>query len=115
MDALYLKDIPEVFDSVIDCGLFHVFSDEDRARYVTGLASVVKPGGKIVMMCFSDKEPPGDGPRRVSQDEIRDAFAQGWDVESIKEARFETRPDLKDIRFSEGGPFAWFCVIRRSE
>jgi hypothetical protein len=29
-----LKDLPEVFDSVIDSGLFHVFSDEDRKRYV---------------------------------------------------------------------------------
>lgn len=115
MDALHLKDIPEVFDSVIDCGLFHVFSDEDRARYVDGLASVVKPGGKLFMMCFSDKEPPGDGPRRVSQDEIRDAFAKNWHVESIQQTRFETRPDLKDIQFSEGGPFAWFSVIRKSE
>ena len=40
MDALHLNDISEVCDSVIDCGLFHVFSDEDRARYVEGLASV---------------------------------------------------------------------------
>ncbi|MBI2480282.1 MAG: class I SAM-dependent methyltransferase, partial [Planctomycetia bacterium] len=115
MDARHLEDIPEVFDSVIDCGLFHVFSDEDRARYVDGLASVVKPGGKMFMMCFSDEEPPGDGPRRVSQDEIHVAFAKDWHVESIEEARFEARPDLEDIQFSEGGPFAWFCVICRSE
>ncbi len=113
MDALHLEDVPEVFDSVIDCGLFHVFSDEDRVRYVIGLGSVVKPGGKVLMICFSDREPPGDGPRRVSQAEIHHAFANGWEVESIKEVRFETRPDLQDIQFSEGGPFAWFCVIRK--
>ena len=115
MDALHLDDIPEVFGSVIDCGLFHVFSDDDRSRYVEGLASVVKPGGRLFLLCFSDREPPGDGPRRVTQDEIHDAFTEGWEVESIQQARFETRPDLKDIQFSEGGPFAWFCVIRRSE
>jgi SAM-dependent methyltransferase len=28
MDALALKDLPEVFDSVIDSGLFHIFNDE---------------------------------------------------------------------------------------
>ena len=103
---------------VVGSGLlevFHVFSDEDRERYIDGLASVVKTGGKIFMMCFSDREPPGDGPRRVSPDEIREAFAKDWDVESIQQARFETRPDLKDIQFSEGGPFAWFCVIRKSD
>ncbi len=115
MDALHLDDIPEVFGSVIDCGLFHVFSDEDRSRYVEGLASVVRPGGRLFLLCFSDREPLGDGPRRVTQDEIHDAFTEGWEVESIQQARFEIRPDLKDIQFSEGGPFAWFCVIRRSE
>ena len=113
MDALHLDAIPEVFDSVIDCGLFHIFSDEHRGRYVEGLASVVKPGGKIFVMCFSDKEPPGDGPRRISQQEIHEAFAQGWEVESIEEARFETRPNLDDMQFSEGGPKAWFCVVSR--
>src|SRR5262249_12480424 len=47
MDALALQDLPEVFDSVIDSGLFHVFSDEDRKRYVEGLATVLKPGGRL--------------------------------------------------------------------
>src|SRR4051812_38342224 len=37
MDALALKEIPEHFDNVIDSGLFHVFSDEDRKKYVAGL------------------------------------------------------------------------------
>ena len=115
MDALHVKEIPEVFDSVIDCGLFHVFSDEDRARYIEGLASVVKPSGKVFLLCFSDKEPPGGRPRRVSQQELHDAFATGWEIESIQEARFEVRPDLEDIPFSEGGPFAWFSVIRRMQ
>lgn len=114
-DALHLDAIAEVFDSVIDCGLFHVFSDDYRDRYVEGLANVVKPGGKVFMMCFSDKEPPGDGPRRISQQEIHEAFAAGWEVESITESRFEVRPDLQDVHFSEGGPLAWFCVIRRTE
>ena len=114
MDAMALGQIPEQFDSVIDCGLFHVFSDEDRASYVTALAGAVKPGGKLFLCCFSDQEPPGQGPRRVSRQELHDAFAQGWQVESIREARFEARSDLDGAKFSDGGPMAWFCVIRRS-
>ena len=66
MDALALKDIPEVFDTAIDSGLFHVFDDEDRRRYVEGLASVLKPGGRLFLLCFSDEEPGTQGPRRVS-------------------------------------------------
>jgi hypothetical protein len=49
----------------------------------------------------------------VSRQEIEDAFARGWKVESIEPTRFEVRPDLKDINFSEGGPKAWFVVVRR--
>src|SRR5205085_7509166 len=82
MDALALKDLPEVFDSVIDSGLFHVFSDDDRRRYVEGLASVLKPGGRLFLLCFCDDEPGEQGPRRVSRKETEDAFADGWVVES---------------------------------
>jgi SAM-dependent methyltransferase len=114
MDALALKELPEVFDNVIDSGLFHVFSDEARCRYVDGLASLLKPGGKLFMLCFSDDEPGEEGPRRVSRKEIEDAFAVGWVVESIEPTRFEVRPDPNDISFSEGGPKAWFVVARRA-
>jgi SAM-dependent methyltransferase len=112
-DALALHDLPEVFASVIDSGPFHVFSDEDRRRYVEGLASVLKPGGRLSLLWFSDQEPGTQGPRRVSKQELHDAFAQGWVIESIEPARYEVRPDLKDLQFSEGGPRAWFVVVRR--
>src|SRR5258707_1025981 len=96
-DALTLKDWAERFDNVIDSGLFHVFSDEDRKRYVEGLASVLRPGGRLFLLCFSDEEPGTQGPRRVSKNELHDAFAQGWAIESIEPSRYEVRPDLKDL------------------
>jgi len=114
MDALALKDLPEVFDSVIDSGLFHVFSDEDRKRYVEGLVSVLKPGGRLFLLCFSDQEPGTQGPQRVSKKELHDAFAQGWVIESIEPVRYEVRPDLKDLNFSEGGARAWLAMVRRA-
>jgi SAM-dependent methyltransferase len=114
MDALALKDLTERFDTVIDSGLFHVFSDDDRRRYVDGLASVVKPGGRLFLLCFSDDEPGTQGPRRVSAKEIRDAFAQGWKVESIQPTQFNVRPDLKGFTFSDGGPKAWFAAVTRA-
>ncbi len=57
MDALDLTTLDRRFDSVIDSGLFHVFSDEDRPRYVAGLAHVTNPGGRVFLLCFSDEEP----------------------------------------------------------
>jgi SAM-dependent methyltransferase len=115
IDALTLKDWTERFDNVIDSGLFHVFSDDDRRRYVEGLATVLKPGGRLFFLCFSDEEPGTQGPRRVSAKEIRNAFAEGWAVESIEPSRYEVRPDPKDISFSEGGPGAWFAVVKKAE
>lgn len=114
MDALALKELPEVFDNVLDSGLFHVFGNEDRRRYVEGLRSVLKPGGRLFLLCFSDAEPGVQGPRRVSRKEIEDTFAADWVVESVEPTRFEVRPDPNDISFSDGGPKAWFVVARKT-
>ncbi len=113
-DAMTLKNWTERFDNVTDSGLFHVFSDEDRRRYTEGLATVLKPGGRVFLMCFSDEEPGTQGPRRVSKKELHDAFAEGWSIESIEPTRAEVRQDFKDLQFSEGGPKAWFVVVRRA-
>jgi SAM-dependent methyltransferase len=113
-DALKLGDWGERFASVIDCGLFHVFSDHDRRRYVQGLTQVVEPGGRLFLMCFSDEEPGTQGPRRVSRQELYDAFADDWEVESIQPSRFEVNAESTDFAFSKGGPKAWFAVVRRT-
>jgi 2-polyprenyl-3-methyl-5-hydroxy-6-metoxy-1,4-benzoquinol methylase len=113
-DALTFKDWTERFDSVTDSGLFHVFSDADRMRYVEGLATVLKPGGRLFLMCFSDEEPGTQGPRRVSKKELHDAFATGWAIESVRPVPFEVVPNLKEFTFSEGGPKAWFAVVQRT-
>jgi cyclopropane fatty-acyl-phospholipid synthase-like methyltransferase len=114
-DATMLRDWSERFDDVIDSGLFHVFSDADRLQYVAGLAHVIRPGGKIYIACFSDEEPGTQGPRRVSEPELRAAFATGWTIESIRAIRFETRPDFTEITFSAGGPKAWFAEVKRTK
>lgn len=98
---------------MIDSGLFHVFSDDERKKYVSGLATVLKPGGRLFLMCFSDEQPGTFGPRRVSKKELHDAFAEGWTIESIEPFQAEVNPNLKDMPFSEGGPKVWFAVIRR--
>lgn len=114
MDALTLRKLPEHFDSAIDSGLFHVFSDDDRRRYVAGLASVLKPGGRLFLLCFSDAEPGNQGPRRVSRQEIEDTFIHGWLIESVEPSQYEVRPDPNDSSFLNLGPQAWFVVARRA-
>jgi cyclopropane fatty-acyl-phospholipid synthase-like methyltransferase len=111
-DTLKLDEWTERFDNVLDCGLFHVFSDADRIRYVRGLKTVLDPGGRLFLLCFSDATPGTQGPRRVSQPELRDAFADGWEIESIEPVRLEIRPEYKPGVFSED-PHGWFLITRR--
>jgi cyclopropane fatty-acyl-phospholipid synthase-like methyltransferase len=105
-DVRHLERLGETFDTVTDSGMFHVFDDADRARYVTSLAAVLEPGGSYYMMCFSDRQPGVWGPRRVRRDEIEQAFGDGWQIESITPDEFTVNP-------IEGttSVHAWLAVI----
>jgi SAM-dependent methyltransferase len=108
-DVLRLGDLGVTFDTIIDSGVFHVFDDEDRARYVASLASALRPGGRCYLICFSDRQPGDAGPRRVSQDELRAAFAHGWAVASIEAETFEVNRSVFDFTSAQ----AWLAVIER--
>ncbi|MGI8610593.1 MAG: class I SAM-dependent methyltransferase [Candidatus Dormibacteria bacterium] len=105
-DVLHLADLGRQFDAITDCGVFHVFAEAERAVFVQSLKSALRPGGIYYMMCFSDLQPGDWGPRRVSQDELRTAFADGWSVESIEPARLEVNVD-------PNGAQAWLSTITR--
>ncbi len=106
-DALHLTDhVHGQFDTILDSGVFHVFGDEDRARYVKQLKTVTAPGGIVHVIVFSDKEGGEDGPRRVSRDELIHAFADGWDMVEVKATRY-------GIRSREAGAKAWRGMFRR--
>ena len=104
-DALNLSIPTRQFDTVIDSGLFHVFSDEDRARFRDSLGRVIRLGGVYFLMCFSDQQPGDWGPRRVTQAEIRSTFSDGWRVDDIQPSAFET---------NVGPAHAWLASISRS-
>lgn len=101
------------FDNIIDSGVFHVFSDEDAKQYVAGLAHVLKPGGRLFLICFSDAEPGTHGPRRIPKQILYDRFRDGWKVESVTATRFNVRPEYGDTYSSDGGPKAWFAIVKR--
>jgi SAM-dependent methyltransferase len=106
-DALHLEKLGRTFDTVLDSGLFHVFSDADRKLYARSLAAAVKPRGTLHILCFSNEEPGTEGPRRVGERELIDLFnMKGWLVEEVAEARFGTtlHPD---------GARAWLATFTR--
>ncbi|UCC87337.1 MAG: class I SAM-dependent methyltransferase [Anaerolineales bacterium] len=105
-DATELQRLGRTFDTVIDSGLFHTFSDEERPLFVKSLAHVLRPGGTYYALCFSERELGPGGPRRVSRAEIRSSFQEGWKINYIREARFESS-------IHTGGARAWLSSITR--
>lgn len=77
------------FDTVVDCGLFHAFTDQGRQAYRHSLASVMRTGAELFVLCFSTEEPDWGGPRRVTAEELRLTFGAPFAVESVRPARFE--------------------------
>ena len=106
-DALRLDRLGRVFETVLDCGLFHTFDSDERRGYVAGLTSVTSRGGKLYVLCFSDVG-PDTGPHPVSREELRAAFDRSgaWSVASVSPDRIQTRFDAR------GAP-AWLARIER--
>jgi SAM-dependent methyltransferase len=108
-DVLALDTLDQQFATVIDSGVFHVFDDADRARYVSSLAAAVRGGGVVHLLAFSEHNLGARGPRHVTQAELRAAFADGWRVEAIEPARFEVRTE-----FEPEPAYAWLARIVRT-
>ena len=109
-DATNLRQLDATFNASIDSGLFHVFNDDDRAKYVASLASVIEPGGTCHLMCFSENQPGDFGPRRVTQAELRSAFSDGWTVTDIVPNVFEV---IRRDEFGGTTAQAWLATITR--
>jgi SAM-dependent methyltransferase len=107
-DAFQLKRLGRMFQTVLDCGLFHTFDGDERLGYVASLASVTAQGGTLYVLCFSD-EGPETGPHPISRDDLHAAFNPdtGWNVAAIEQDRVQTR-------FHDNGAPAWFATIKRT-
>ncbi len=104
-DALALAELGRTFATVVDCGLFHSFDADERRQYVAEVASVLRPGGELHVLCFRDGE-PDSGPHPVSEGELREAF-DGWGSLALE-------PEVLRTRFHDdpGAP-AWHATVRR--
>jgi SAM-dependent methyltransferase len=134
LNVLELHTLGRTFDTVIDSGLFHTLSNEDRPRFVDNLATVIRRGGTYFMLCVSELAPEPDfskmkdffpdpdklkdlmpylhklrrgdfGRRRVTQAEIRASFQDGWRINYIRQAAMEVR--------LEQGEAGWLSSISK--
>jgi SAM-dependent methyltransferase len=108
-DALHLERLDGAFETVLDCGLFHTFGEDERRDYVSSLSSVINRGGHLYVLCFSDVGAGACGPHPVSEEELRSAFTSSndWRVVSIG-------PDQIQTRFGSDGFPAWLAKVDRT-
>ena len=106
-DVLDLREHCKTFDTATDSGVFHVFDDEDRPRYAHSVRGVLRPGGHLFLLCFSERQPGDWGPRRVTQRELRETFTDGWHVDSIDATHLATQ--IEDAQQVE----AWLAAMTR--
>lgn len=106
LDRIERLDPP--FRTVIDTGCFHTFPNADRPIYAASLASVVEGGGVLHLLCFSEHTPGTDGPRRVTQAELRATFARDWRVDRIDPEAFAVSSLWSGLQ-----PNAWLARIVR--
>ncbi|MEW6060282.1 MAG: class I SAM-dependent methyltransferase [Actinomycetota bacterium] len=103
-DALRLPELGRTFDTIVDVGLFHTLQDDERPQYALGLSTALHRGGRCFLLCWSDRNPWGFGPRRVSRLEIRGTFIPPWRVESID-------PEALASKLPGGEVHAWLATI----
>jgi SAM-dependent methyltransferase len=86
-DATELAGYDGHFDTVVDSGLLHCLEPPAQRRYVEVLRRICRPGGRVAVLCFADvpgARTPDRG--RLTEDGLRELFADGWDVEAIEAA-----------------------------
>lgn len=106
-DLFKLKPKTGQFNTIIDSGVFHIFDYEGQLNYQFVLKKMLKPEGKLFIIAFNDKEPPGFGPPgRISKKDFNEIFNDGWVIEDIIEAKFEHN-------FSDGYAKAYLAKIKK--
>ncbi len=111
-DVLALDEVSRLnppFRTVLDVGCFHTFANADRPIYASSLAAVVEGGGVLHLLCFSEHTPGTDGPRRVTEAEVRATFSRDWRVDRIEPESFAV-----SNLWSGPPPSAWLArIVRR--
>jgi SAM-dependent methyltransferase len=105
-DDILVSHLDRTFDLVFDRGCFHLFPRGKRRDYVPAVSRLIKPGGYLLLKCFSHLETRPEGPYRIAPREIEELFSPGYDILAIQHTAF-TGHNLKPP------PKALFCAMRK--
>jgi SAM-dependent methyltransferase len=92
-DATTLEGYESRFTTVVDSGLYHSFTDQQRAAYLTAVHCACQPAARLHIVAISDAIPLNFfGPYGLSETNLRDrlALASGWVVRSFERTMLTT-------------------------
>ncbi len=95
----------EPFDFIFDRGCYHSVRRVDIAGFLEALRQLSKPGTRYLMLAGNANE-EGPGPPRVHEHEIRIDLEGLFEIQFIREFRFEVTDPPE-------GFLAWSCLMTR--
>jgi ubiquinone/menaquinone biosynthesis C-methylase UbiE len=66
------------FDFVLDVGCFHHVAEEDRQVFIGNVHRILSPGGRYLLMCFSDRMGPSWN--HFSEKQIKKLFTDSFEI-----------------------------------
>ncbi len=106
-DVRALADLDGSFDTILDVGCFHTLQPDDRGAYAASVHRVLRPGGQLLLLCWSDRNPFGYGPARIRRRDILATFRAGWVIEAVTAETLDTGLESAQVH-------AWLAVARRT-
>ena len=90
---------PESFDFALDIGCFHHVPEDDRRTCIENVHRVLRPGGRYLLMCFSDSM--GREWNHFSDSQLRNLFSHRFDILTLDEvASLEADDVIREFRVS---------------
>ncbi len=76
------------FGTIVDSTLFHSMPVEHRDAYQQSIARAAAPGASYFILVFArSKQPEGELPNPVTEDELREVVSKHWVIDEIRPAR----------------------------
>lgn len=94
------------FDFVFDRGCYHCVRRTDLPGFLASLRRITRPGSRDLLLAGNANEESEGGPPRVHEHEIRGELGDLFEIERIREFRFQDPGGVE-------GPLGWSCLLTR--
>lgn len=94
------------YDFLFDRGCYHCARRIDLPGYLRTLERATAAGSRYLVLTGNANEKMEPGPPTLHEHEIRDELGTLFEVEWIREVRFEDAGEVP-------GPLAWSCLLKR--